>query len=325
LDGAEVDCTDLSVVRCCEKKEEKNTTVAPSHRISEEGVQVTLSITHFFIVHRETISNHTSCTVLVATMMMNIDEDEPLPPADPPHGHTWSAAIVSGDSDGSEDIFEETDDDYLDPDPDPNTSNTTTTGTNPEAPTNAAAAAAAAADDQLYDRNLDEEDEAYVYKHLRGGVEETVTVKNQTTDTNTSASTTTAKKQVKIYKPRTSDAVLSCPCCFNIVCMDCQRHTRYTNQFRAMFVMGITVDWHRRLRYEEAQQALVVITDPQQEQQQQQDRPNQVVPPEAEFIPPFHQEDGEYFAVLCETCKTQVAALDMKEELYHFHGCLESA
>jgi hypothetical protein len=320
-------CPSSAVVK--RRKKRKTGAFASSHPVDRAIIR----LASHFIVPRETTSATILLVllelVLVATMMMNIDEDEPLPPAPPPRGHTWSSAIVSGDSDGSEDILEETDDDYLDPDPDPNTSNITTAGANPEDPTNAAAAAA---DVELYDRNLDEEDEAYVYKHLRGGVQETVTVKNQTTDTNTntSANTTTAKQQVKMYKPRTSDAVLSCPCCFNIVCMDCQRHTRYTNQFRAMFVMGITVDWHRRLRYEEAQQALVVITDPQQLQhqhqlQQQQDMPNQVVPPEAEFISPFHQEDGEYFAVLCETCKTQVAALDLKEELYHFHGCLESS
>ena len=46
------------------------------------------------------------------------------------------------------------------------------------------------------------------------------------------ATTTETSKTIEAYRPRRSDAVLSCPCCFNIVCMDCQRHKRYPNQFR---------------------------------------------------------------------------------------------
>lgn len=42
-------------------------------------------------------------------------------------------------------------------------------------------------------------------------------------------------KQRKGHK---SDAVLSCPLCFTTLCLDCQQHERYENQFRAMFVMN---------------------------------------------------------------------------------------
>jgi hypothetical protein len=40
---------------------------------------------------------------------------------------------------------------------------------------------------------------------------------------------------------RTSDAVLSCPACFATLCIDCQQHELYSNQFRAMFVTNCTV------------------------------------------------------------------------------------
>lgn len=200
------------------------------------------------------------------------------------------SAVVSGEShDEHGDIFEETDDDLpiyrLDP-------------RNPSHR------------DDLYDANLDEEDEVYVYKHMRGGVEENLTVLQPNNDPEQSTST---KKTIKAYKPRTSDAVLSCPCCFNIVCMDCQRHSKYMNQFRAMFVMGVTVDWHSRLVYDQDQNALIPKPD----------LPNQQIPPEEEEF--LHHEDGEYFSVRCANCRTQVAALDMNEELYYFHGCLESS
>lgn len=199
--------------------------------------------------------------------------------------------------------------------------------------------------DFLYDANLDEEDEAYVYKNLRGGITEPITMLNDrpkaTTNTNshpkdhdddgkdlensecnnnnsTQREYQTPKNMlhhsrqsqnenqnpsrrlrqvVQVYKPRSSDAVLSCPCCFNIVCMDCQRHKRYVNQFRAMFVMGVVVDWNNILVYDDDQQTLVAkIVD--------------------------NQQDNEYYSVECATCRTQVGALDMTDEVYHFFGCI---
>ncbi len=44
---------------------------------------------------------------------------------------------------------------------------------------------------------------------------------------------------------------------WDVVCMDCQRHQRNLNQYRAMFVMGINVDWQNRLIYNDVQQALI--------------------------------------------------------------------
>ena len=128
--------------------------------------------------------------------------------------------------------------------------------------------------DLLYDENLDDLDEAYVYKNMRGGIRESVTVltgQPTTTKSGSSSNTATAttaatednpaadgenaqgrrRQSVQVYKPRSSDAVLSCPCCFNIVCMDCQKHKRYPNQYRAMFVMGVVVDWNNILVYDD--------------------------------------------------------------------------
>jgi hypothetical protein len=84
-----------------------------------------------------------------------------------------------------------------------------------------------------------------------------------------------------------------------------------------MFVIGVTVDWHTKLVYDDHQQLL----------RHKSEHPNLVVPPDAiNNIDGFPQyQDGEYFPVLCDNCETQVAALDMKEEVYHFHGCLESS
>lgn len=42
----------------------------------------------------------------------------------------------------------------------------------------------------------------------------------------------------KMRKGRQSDAILSCPSCLTTVCIDCQQHATYDNQFRAMLVMN---------------------------------------------------------------------------------------
>ncbi|CAG0883887.1 unnamed protein product [Cyprideis torosa] len=44
-----------------------------------------------------------------------------------------------------------------------------------------------------------------------------------------------------------SDAVLNCPCCMGMVCLDCQRHEIYSNQYRAMFVFNCKVDFSSTL------------------------------------------------------------------------------
>jgi hypothetical protein len=111
--------------------------------------------------------------------------------------------------------------------------------------------------------------------------------------------------------PETSDAVLSCPQCFRVVCMDCQQHERYENQYRAMFVMGITVDWNdnNRLRYDDARQGLIRTGTGSTRTGSKESTGT----------------GGEwYYAVSCANCQTQVAALDMKDEVYHFFGCVAS-
>ncbi|VEU36023.1 unnamed protein product [Pseudo-nitzschia multistriata] len=192
--------------------------------------------------------------------------------------------------------------------------------------------------DLLYDENLDEEDEAYVYKHIRGGIREAVTVRTAPTkgpgpaaaadgapvsggETGTTRTQRPQQQQqqqrvVEMYKPRSSDAVLSCPCCFNIVCMDCQKHKRYANQYRAMFVMGIAVDWNHVLVYDEAKRALVSKAPAQGEAGGD---------PAGAAKPFVAAGGGEYYAVECAACGTRVAALDMRDEVYYFQGCLESS
>ncbi|KAI7843356.1 hypothetical protein COHA_003052 [Chlorella ohadii] len=45
----------------------------------------------------------------------------------------------------------------------------------------------------------------------------------------------------RMRRSHRSDAILSCPLCFTTLCIDCQQHDTYDNQFRAMFVMNCRV------------------------------------------------------------------------------------
>ncbi|PAA56984.1 hypothetical protein BOX15_Mlig025053g5, partial [Macrostomum lignano] len=51
---------------------------------------------------------------------------------------------------------------------------------------------------------------------------------------------------------RSTDAVLNCPACMSLVCLDCQRHVRYKNQYRAMFVTNCCVNTNETLNATDA-------------------------------------------------------------------------
>jgi hypothetical protein len=198
------------------------------------------------------------------------------------------------------------------------------------------------ADDELYDPHGDEENEAFVYKHMRCGLPETVQVRNA--EKSGSNRNTEETKRLQALKPRHSDAVLSCPCCFEIVCMDCQQHDRHANQFRAMFVMNVAVHWDHVLTYDTSVQGLVRVTDPAgaglggagtSGVDSHTTTTNQIPPESGSSDSHSNSNSGKveipkdagseyYYQTVCANCQTQVAALDMTDEVYHFYGCLAS-
>lgn len=221
-------------------------------------------------------------------------------------------------------------------------------------------------DDLFFDEDADEEDEAYVYKHLRSGLMETINVETRQRtqsavssvnrdDVECSALTSLTVpsnhsnvQKLQALKPRNTDAVLSCPYCFHIVCMDCQRHTTYKNQYRAMFVMNILVRWDMPLQYSNSNRCLepynIRVTDPSIHNHNS----NVISDIETDATVASggsitatlttndvnkaikHDNDVSddntiYYTVCCANCQTTVAALDMTDEVYHFSGCLASA
>lgn len=119
-----------------------------------------------------------------------------------------------------------------------------------------------------------------------------------------SSSKAQSQEGAKIKPLPNSDAVLNCPACFACVCMDCQRHDLYHNQYRAMFVMNCSVDMSQRLKF------------PVKQKSKSKKKGKKAVS--------FVDEDNElYNPVKCDQCKTEIAVFD-KEEVYHFFNVISS-
>lgn len=119
-------------------------------------------------------------------------------------------------------------------------------------------------------------------------------------------------------KNMNSDAILSCPCCLTTLCRDCQQHERYKDQFRAMFVMNIAVQWNRALLYDDESKKMVGCCIPEPSTTTSKSVTMPVLKKDPETGQPV------YYNVICGQCQTTVAALDMNDEVYHFYGCIAS-
>ena len=145
-------------------------------------------------------------------------------------------------------------------------------------------------DDELfYDPNADDLDEEWVNTQRKA-------YRNIKTDS-TQGKDDPAKETPK------SDAILSCPCCMVTLCIDCQQHDSYKNQFRAMFVMHSLVDMRENLKFKK-----------KKPKRKFKDR-HFTVTNEVEF--------DIYHPVRCESCQTEVGVFD-EDEVYHFYNVLPS-
>ncbi|CAD5121609.1 DgyrCDS10105 [Dimorphilus gyrociliatus] len=134
-------------------------------------------------------------------------------------------------------------------------------------------------DSLLYDPEMDNDDALWVENERRRG-------RNM------------PSKNGKLDKPPNSDAVLDCPSCLSTLCLDCQRHELYTNQYRAMFVMNCRPVLTEELHY------------------QSKAKKRKGMKQETE-------KDETYHPVRCSECNTEVGVYD-KEEIYHFFNVLAS-
>ncbi|CAH9095409.1 unnamed protein product [Cuscuta epithymum] len=103
---------------------------------------------------------------------------------------------------------------------------------------------------------------------------------------------------------RTSDATLSCPACFTILCLDCQRHEKIVTQYRAMFVVNCKIE-----------------DEPQLGSKRKRERKGGHGKPQTGSA---LSDKGETFKhVCCGVCSTKVGVID-EDEVYHFLNALPS-
>ncbi|KAI3635099.1 hypothetical protein MIR68_006665 [Amoeboaphelidium protococcarum] len=97
-----------------------------------------------------------------------------------------------------------------------------------------------------------------------------------------------------------SDAVLQCPNCLAILCIDCQRHVKYEGQYRAMFVNNCRVNSDQIAIFDQTGQ----IVSFQKENFVRSSQQNQ------DLLEVYHP-------VECAQCQCEVAYID-GDQVFHF-------
>lgn len=143
-----------------------------------------------------------------------------------------------------------------------------------------------------------------------------------------------------------SDAVLNCPSCLTTLCMDCQRHDNYHNQYRAMFVFNCVIERAKVLRYRDKKQCRwnkkkkkKTKAETGGEASGEAEREGTGTPTGKEKSqsgidwinmeivdgPGGLNQSGNdlYHPVKCAVCRTEVAVFD-RQEVYHFHNSVAS-
>jgi hypothetical protein len=153
---------------------------------------------------------------------------------------------------------------------------------------------------------------------------------------------------------RHTDAFLHCPGCFTLLCVDCQRHDVFLNQYRAMFVKNCKVDKQREVRYKKQE----IVSNKQRKKEEykaklaakkqakklnyegtqdivaessisETKKVAQTSEPLFEYTDRIYTEDEHlyepefYYIVTCKKCEYEVAVMD-EEEVYHFHNVIAS-
>lgn len=139
-----------------------------------------------------------------------------------------------------------------------------------------------------------------------------------------------------------SDAQLSCPLCFTTVCLECQRHATYANQFRAVTGINVHVNHDEFLTLEQVsgggadrrrrgkrkhrgKQASAAKTAAPRDSGASTGWGRQEQPP-AEVgggLPEALEEEEMFHPVCCGECDHRVGVYDA-EEVFHFFGVVAS-
>mmetsp|Transcript_21644 Transcript_21644/g.88290 ORF Transcript_21644/g.88290 Transcript_21644/m.88290 type:complete len:230 (-) Transcript_21644:2696-3385(-) len=153
---------------------------------------------------------------------------------------------------------------------------------------------AGAENDELYDPDADNIEETWVRENLlqtekdrRNGQEHKNEGEEHATGGNANRAMDLGDREFQ----------LCCPCCFTLLCLQCQQHVKYKSQFRAIFVMNCTVKKSGSLR--------VRVHEDESGSRTVRNHSGTQKPAE------------KYYPVACSTCGTDVGVLD-QDEVYHF-------
>lgn len=113
-----------------------------------------------------------------------------------------------------------------------------------------------------------------------------------------------------------TDATLCCPCCFMIVCMDCQRHTAYTNQYRSHVGINCRIKNDEILTY--TRDTATTSTLPFQKRLNMAATRTNAKGESFSLLGP-----DEFHPVACSDCGTTVGVYDRQQQ-YHFFNVLPS-
>lgn len=161
--------------------------------------------------------------------------------------------------------------------------------------------------DPLYNEKADEEDEKWMTKHFPSMC-----------ISNSHASSLQIPDQISADKGK-SDARLSCPYCFTLLCTECQRHQTYWNQFRAVFVKNCNVLKQKEIKYR-TDESMHELT--KRKPKNERIRPWEYV--DTILVEDEHNFEQEiYYPVHCGVCDTEVGIMD-EEGIYHFHDVVPS-
>lgn len=99
-------------------------------------------------------------------------------------------------------------------------------------------------DDLLFDPAIDEDNERWMQRQRQRHWDSEDPLQDSAR-----LAADAANRRYGLEPKPTSDAILNCPACMVTLCIDCQQHDLYSDQFRAMFVINCRIDASEQLRF----------------------------------------------------------------------------
>ncbi|RLN48005.1 hypothetical protein BBJ28_00000393 [Nothophytophthora sp. Chile5] len=177
--------------------------------------------------------------------------------------------------------------------------------------------------DPLYDEQLDAADEKWVQMNIRESCDDGVVEGRRVAMLMRCSGCVPHAGGDRAKGPET-DATLCCPCCFVTVCMACERHATFTNQYRAAAAVNCRVKKDEILTYTSNGGSSVPASLPFHKRRNLASAAGSTTATATtgQQIARLLQAD-EFYPVACSDCGTMVGVFD-RDQQYHFFNILPS-